>query len=207
MDPQTLSPASRQVEALLDGRADNSLQTYLRQEGARLLEARGDSPSRYELFAVRRNSGVGDDAFRVKPLPLGSYSETELYGAAGSALARFRTAVRTLADRAEAAAALPPEEIEYAHQTTLLWAEVGKLKEFLGVSAAITGVVAELRTARFQFLGKDTPPACVQALARALRQVAEARRLDVALVDEVVETLGRGGVDSLAPEALRAPHG
>ena len=207
MDPQTLSPTARQVEALIASRADNSLQTYLRQESARLIEARGETASRYVVFAVRENSDVGDDVFRVKPLPLVSYSEAQLYGAAGSPLARFKTVIRALADRAAAAAALPPGEVEYAHQTTLLWAEVGKLKDFLGVSAAITGIVAELRTARFQFLGKDTPPASVQALTQALRRVAEARRLDVDLVDEVVETMERGGVDPLAPEALRAAHG
>jgi hypothetical protein len=81
------------------------------------------------------------------------------------------------------------------------------LKEFIGTSPVISEIVAELRTARFQFLGKDTPPAAIHALASALRIIAEATRLDTALVDRVVETLDEGGIDSLAPEVFRDSDG
>ena len=98
---------------------------------------------------------------------------------------------------------MSPEEVEYGHQATLVWSEVGRLKEFIGTTAVVSEIVAELRTARFQFLGKDTPPAVIFALASAFRLVAEAKRLDTALVDRVVKTLEAAGIDPLAPEILR----
>ncbi len=90
---------------------------------------------------------------------------------------------------------------------TLLWADVARLNEFMGASTAISEIVAELRTARFQFLGKDTPESVLHALRAALKVVAEARRLDEGVVDRVVETLEAGGIDSLAPDALRDGDG
>jgi hypothetical protein len=138
---------------------------------------------------------------------VGTYSEETLYGAAGSPVVRFRSAIQALKVRAEEARSANPEEVEYSHQSTLLWAEVGRLKEFIGASPVITEIVAEFRTARFQFLGKDTPPAVIRAVAAALRLIAEAKRFDAALVDRVVEALEEGGIDSLAIDALRDSHG
>jgi hypothetical protein len=99
------------------------------------------------------------------------------------------------------------DDVEYGHQVALIWAEVGRLKEFIGVSSAISEIVAELRTARFQFLGKDTPLVSLQALASALRLIVEAKRLDSRLVDEMVNALEVGGVDSLAVDTLRESDG
>lgn len=204
---KSLSPASLQVEALLDTTEKNPLLDFLRQESLRQVEASGAVPSSYDIFAIRRNDQLGDEVFGPKRLYVGNYSDEALYGAAGSPLARFRSAIGALKVRAGRTASLNPEEVEYGHQAALLWAEVGRLKEFIGTSAVISEIVAELRTARFQLLGKDTPPAAIQAVATALRLVAEAKRLDAALVDRVVQTLEEGGIDSLAPDALRDPSG
>jgi len=84
---------------------------------------------------------------------------------------------------------------------------VGRLKEFIGSSPVISEIVAELRTARFQFLGKDTPTTVIKAISSALSLVTHAKRLDESLVDRVVEVLEAAEIDSLAPDALRNPHG
>ncbi len=102
---------------------------------------------------------------------------------------------------------MKPEEVEYGHQAALVWAEVGRCKEFIGISPVISEIVAELRTARFQFLGKDTPPRAIQAVALALSFAAEAKRFDTPLVDRIVKALEDGGIDSLAPDALRNSDG
>jgi hypothetical protein len=121
-------------------------------------------------------------------------------------MARFRFAIQSLKARAERTASLTPEDVEYGHEAAILWAEIGRLKEFIGNSSVVSELVAELRTARFQFLGKDTPAPTTQALASALRLVAEAKRFDTLLVDRVVEALEKGGFDPLAPDALRDSH-
>jgi hypothetical protein len=120
---------------------------------------------------------------------------------------RFRSAIRTLKARADRTGSVTPDEVEYGHQAALVWAEIGRLKEFIGTSAVISELIAELRTARFQFLGKDTPTVAMQAVASALRLITEAHRLDTSLVDRVVEVLEAGGIDSLAPDALRDSDG
>ena len=113
---------------------------------------------------------------------------------------------RALKERAESVASMDPSEVEYGHQVAHLWGDIGRLKEFMGVSSVISEIVAEFRTARFQFLRKDTPRKTARALAVALGLVTEAKRLDVVLVDRVVKALGDGGIDSLAQDALRDPH-
>lgn len=207
MESQTLSASSRQIEALLDSAEKNPLDDFLRQESSHQIESRGAIPSSYDIFAVRRNNHLGDEIFGPKRLLIGTYSEEALYGAAGSPSKRFRLAIQDLKIHAERAASVNPDEVEYGHQAALVWAEAGRLKEFLGTSPVVSEIVAEFRTARFQFLGKDTPPMTMQALSSALRLVAEAKRLDAPLVDRVVETLEVGGVDSLAPDVLRDFHG
>jgi hypothetical protein len=71
----------------------------------------------------------------------------------------------------------------------------------------LSEIVAELRTARFQFLGKDTPPMTIRAMALALRLVTDAKRLDAGLLDRVVGVLEEGGIDSLALDSMRDPNG
>lgn len=120
------------------------------------------------------------------------------------ALDGFRTAIRDLASIAERAASLLPDNIEYAHQVSLFWAGVGRLKDYLGISNSISELVSELRTARFQFLGKDTPPQLMQAMVKAFETVEQAKCYDEALVDDVVSLLEQAGVDSFAPDQLRS---
>lgn len=207
MNALMLTPDARQVESLLDSGDKNPLDDFLRQESQRHIEASGFIPSSYDVFAIRRNPQIGDEVFGPKRVHIGTYSEETLYGAAGSSAVRFRSAIQALRIRAEGAWSANPEEVEYSHQSTLLWAEVGRLKEFIGAAPAIAEIVAEFRTARFQFLGKDTPPAVIRAVAAAFRLVVEANRFDTALVDRIVEVLEQGGIDSMAPDALRDSHG
>jgi len=205
-DP-TPPPTSRQIEALLDSGKKNPLDDFVRQESLRQVEASGAAPSSYDIFAVRRNDQLGDEVFGPKRLHVGSYSEQALYGIVGSHVLRFRSAIQDLKGRAEKAASADPAEVEYGHQVALVWAEVGRLKEFIGSSPVISEIVAELRTARFQFLGKDTPTTVIKAISSALSLVTHAKRLDESLVDRVVEVLEAAEIDSLAPDALRNPHG
>ncbi len=149
----------------------------------------------WELLAVPR------------ALRTGAYSAEILYGEVGSDVARFRSTIKLLAGRASKIATLDPEEVEYGHQAALFWAEIGKVKEFIGTTPAISEIAAELRTARFQVLGKDTPPIAMKAVATALLLIAEAKRLDEPLVDRFVETLEAGGFDSFAQDALRDSRG
>jgi hypothetical protein len=207
MNSPTVSPAARQIESEFEQRGPNYLHSFFRDEGARQLEEKNLSPSDYEHYLVRKNQLAGDEVLGPKTLHAGRYSEEFLYGAAGSDTARFRSAIKALTATAEKVAASDPEAVEYGHWAALFWADVGRLKDFLGATNVITEIAAELRTARFQFLGKDTPLDFMRAVARALRLVADAKRLDEALVDLFVETLEAAGFDSFAPDALRDCHG
>ena len=207
MASHTLSPASSQIEALLDRDEKDSINDFLGQESLRHVEMAGCVPSSYDIFAVRRNHQLGDEIFGPRRLHVGSYSDEELYGIAGSPAGRFRSTVSARRVRVERASSLDPAGGADGHQTALVWTEIGRLKDFIGISPIISEIVAELRTARFQFLGMDTPLVTIRAVAAALCLVGQAKRLDAALVDQVVEALESGGVDSLAPDALREAHG
>lgn len=212
MSNRSLSQKARRVESLFESGNSNSLQVFALQEMTSAIESRGFSPSSYELFAVRKNDQAGQEVLGPKNLHVGNYSEEALYGAASSPLPHFRSAIRTLAARAARAAraasvaGLEPDEVEYSYQVTLFWADLGKLKDFLGVSTSVSELVTELLTARFQFIGKDTPASAMKALAQALAISAGAKRLDSAVVERVVDALEAGGIDSLAPDALRHTH-
>jgi len=205
MATQTLSPAARNIGSLLDGSESSHLNAFPRQEPS--LEIEGFATSNYDVFAVRRNDQAGNEVVGPKHLHVGTYSEEALYGAAGSLMVRFRSAIQALKVRAERAASVTPEEVEYGHQAALVWAEVGRLKEFIGTSPVVSEIVAELRTARFQFLGKDTPTTAMGAVVSALSLVAQAKRFDASLVDRIVAALEIGGIDSLAPDGLRDSDG
>ncbi len=203
MNQHTLSSASRKVEMLLESSGTNPVMDLLLQDSVQQVEGRGLTASNYDVFVIRQNEVVGQEIFGPKKLHVGNYSEEFLYGASGSHIVRFRSLVQTLRGRAHGITALKMDEIEYAHQVTLLWAEMGRLKEFLGLSPIISEIVAELRTAQFQFIGKDTPPTVVHAIASGLDLVMEAKRLDARLVDQLVDLLEEAGIDSLAIDALR----
>ena len=203
MSRQTISPTAARLENLLSQKSGNSLQDFSREVAHDFVLGKNLSPSDFSLFIVRNTKGVGDEIFGPKPLQVAKYTESELYGASGSSSARFRTALLACAARARQASGTGGEDVEYGHQATLLWAEVGRLKEFVGLTPDVSGMVAALRTARFQYLGKDTPPTAVKAIADAIGLVVEAARWDEALVDRFVDILELGGFDSFAPDALR----
>lgn len=207
MSTQLLSRSARHIENQFALQSSSWRQDDICGEAIRQLEGKGVSPSDYDVYLVRRNQLVGDEVVGPKTRPSGKYSEEVLYGAAGSPILRFLTAIQALRIRAERAAMMDPEEVEFGHQAALFWAEVGRLKELIGVSPVISEIVAEFRTARFCFLGKDTPRQAIQAMAAALQLVAASKRLDTAIVDRVVEILEAGGIDSLALDALRDSHG
>ncbi len=166
----------------------------------------------YDLFLVRRNDRVGTEIMGPKNFHVGNYSEQtlSLYGVAGSLQPKFRPALRALAQHAHKITQIAVEEtgpeierIEYFYQVTLFWADIGKLKEFLGISPELSELVTGFLTARFQFIGRDTPVSAMKVLAKALTIAADANRHDTALVDQVVDTLDAGGMDSLAFDVLR----
>lgn len=197
-----LSAAAQQIEAQLGQRNINPLQTFLRDETGRSLESKGLSHSEYDVYLVRRNKLAGEEVIGPKTLHTGKYSEDVLYGVTGSRLVSFLFAVRALGSRAETATT-NQDETEYGHQVALVWTEVGRLKEFLGASPVVSELVAEFRTARFQFLGIDTPRPTMKALSAALHLVANAQRFDTSLVDRVVEAMEAGGIDPLAQDSTR----
>lgn len=119
-------------------------------------------------------------------------------------LPHFRLAIRALAVKAAQIAALDEDGVEYSYQVTFFWFDVGKLKNFLGVSAHVSELVSEFLTARFQFIGKDTPQSAITAIARGLSIVTDAKRLDSSVVERVVDALESGGLDPLAVDALRS---
>lgn len=202
-----LTPAACQIEVQLQRRNSNPLQDYLNDEATRHLQEKGLGPSDYDMFLVRRNQFAGSEVFGPNAWHAGKYNEKTLYGAAGSPIFRFRSAIQALKILADKAKSIDPENVEYGHQATLFWSEVGKLKDFVGLSPVISEIVAEMRTARFQYLEKDTPLPALDAVAEALRLLTEANRLDPELVDVVVSILEEGGIDSLAQEGLREAHG
>jgi hypothetical protein len=206
MSNRLLSHRARQIENLFDSDKTNSLQAFALQEMSGVIEAKGYAPSHYSLVAVRKNELAGLEVFGPKNLPIGNYSEEVLYGAVSSPLPHFRSAIRTLAAKAAQIAALDEGDVEHSYQITLFWSDVGKLKDFLGVSAHVSELVSEFLTARFQFIGKDTPQSAIAAIAHAFSIATEARRLDSSVVERVVDALESGGLDSLAVDALRSAH-
>jgi hypothetical protein len=203
MNPQTLSSRSQRLEMLLESSGTNPVMDLLLQDSVQHVEGKGLTASNYDVFVIRQNEVVGQEIFGPKKMHIGNYSEEFLYGASGSHLVRFRSLIQALRGRAHGVTALKMDEIEYAHQVTLLWAEMGRLKDFLGLSPVISEIVAEFRIAQFQFIGKDTPLTVVHAIASGLDLIMEAKRLDARLVDQLVDLLEEAGIDSLAIDALR----
>jgi hypothetical protein len=152
---------------------------------------------------VRRNSEQGDDIINLKNVFLSQSSLATLYGAVDSPQIRFRFAIQNLKDTASSAQAAAPDSSEYVHQVNLLWSKITGLKEFFGTSPVIDEIVAELRTARFQHLRKDTPPIVVSSINRALEHLLQAQRFDDLLTDQIAEILESSGIDSLAIDSHR----
>lgn len=88
-----------------------------------------------------------------------------------------------------------------------MWSEIGQLKDFFKITDEIDELVAALRTARFQFLRRDTPPEVAGALAEVLEWMAQSVRVDVTLVDRVVDRLEAVGVDPFAQDAEARANG
>jgi len=205
MNRQSLSPVALAHENQLDQPGDSRANQQLRVFAERSPQAQQLEQGLYNVYVVRSHPSLGDEIFRLKaPVHLGSYSAQDLYGAGlGNPAIPFKNALGLLRDRATRLARLDPDTTEFGYQATLFWADVGALKSFIGISPVVTEVVAELRTLRFQFLRKDTPPPIFQGLARALGCFVESSRWDTSAVDQFVETLEEAGYDSLAIDALR----
>lgn len=200
--PPTLSPIAREIESHLGKGGNSELFEFLRQETQRQLEGIESGPSKYDIFVVRRNALLGDEIFGPEPLHVGSYSEETLYGAAGSQLSRFRSAIQDLKARAERAGALNTESADYGQHATQIWLDIDGLNQFFGVTPVISQIVAKLRVVRSQFYGKDIPLAAIRAITSGLGLIAEAKRLDTALVDRLIEKLHEGGISPAAPSDL-----
>jgi hypothetical protein len=207
MNRQLLSPPAHALENQLEEQGENRSKRQLRELAELSPAAQLVHSGSYQLCAIRSHPTAGTEIFGQKtPVLLGKYSEADLYGAFSNPTIAFKSALVLLTDRADRLAQLDPDDpdtADYGHQAALLWADVGALKSFIGTSPVVTEVVAELRTLRFQFLRKDTPPAIFQGLARALGCFVESSRWDTSAVDQFVETLEEAGYDSLAIDALR----
>lgn len=197
---------AEKIESQFGSSQPSHLKSFVRQQTLQKIESKGSEPGQYDIYAIRKDANLGDEILGPTPLHVGRFSEKALYGAAGSPVMHFRSSIQELKNQAERAASFDQESIDYGYHAALVWANVGRLKDFIGASPIITEIVAELRTARFQFLGKDTPVAAMQALAEGLALVAKAPRLDSLLVDKLVNILEKGGIDSLAQDALRNAH-
>lgn len=206
MSVSMLTSRAVHVEQQFDSEKSNFLRNFLEHEKATSVESKGLAPSNYEVFAVRRNANAGVEIFGPKKFAIGTYTEEALYGASTSPLPAFFSAVRTLQTKAEGIRTIEENEIEFAYQVTLFWAEVNKLSQFLGVSASVSEIVSELLTARAQFVKRDTPPGAIAAIADALRILSEAKRLNSLIVEKITDTLETGGIDPLAVDALRREY-
>lgn len=207
MSQQTLRPKAVALEKLFATPDSGTLLESVKRDASRQLADKGIAASNYEFYAVRSNVQVGSEIFGPHKLHLGAYDEDTLYGKHTSPAFRFRDAGKRLAAHAQSCANLSEEPLEYAHQTVLLWSEVGQLKDFFGVADEIDELVAALRTARFQFLRNDTPPSVAVALAEALGWIAQAPAIDLALVDRVVDRLEAAGIDTFAQDAATGVNG
>jgi hypothetical protein len=203
MNHQLLARKGTEFDQLLDSPDDNSAKQRIR-ELARLSPMAQQLPAAsYDVFTVRRNSESDAEIFSQKNVLLGTYRGEDLYGTDGSRIVAFKSALQGLRLRVEQILKIDAESVEYAHQVALLWSDVGHLKDFLGASPEITELVAELRTARFQFLRRDTPVAMLDSMAKALRFVGDSPRWNAEMVDRFVEILEEAGFDSLAIDGLR----
>jgi hypothetical protein len=211
MNRQSLSPVVLAHEYQLEQPGDNRAKQELSAFAKRSPRAQQMERASYDLYAVRSHPTVGTEIFATKlQVHLGNYSERDLYGKGlGNPTIAFKSALSLLKDRADRLTLLDPDDpdtAEYGHQAALLWADVGALKSFIGTSPVVTEVVAELRTLRFQFLRKDTPPAIFQSLATALGGLIETAAWNTSAVDRLVETLEHAGYDSLVIDSLRVPN-
>jgi len=203
MNHQLLARKGTEFDQLLDSPGDNSAKQRIR-ELARLSPMAQQLPAAsYDVFTVRRNSDSDAEIFSQKNVLLGTYRGEDLYGTDGSRIVAFKSALQGLRLLVEQILKIDAESVEYAHQVALLWSDVGHLKDFLGTSPEITELVAELRTARFQFLRRDTPVAMLDSMAKALRFVGDSPRWNAEMVDRFVEILEEAGFDSLAIDGLR----
>ena len=205
MSNKLLSPRAQVLEKQWEEPGDNRYKRQLPELAALSPVAQQAPSGTYNLYMVRNHPEAGSEIFGPKTLHLGKYSEADLYGSSsGSPVIAFKSALAALKDQAARIGQLDEDTLECGHQATLFWADVGALKTFIGVSPVITEIVTELRTARFQFLRRDTPPSIFKALETALGLFLDSARWeDPSAVDQFVEILEKAGYDSLVIDALR----
>lgn len=192
MPSQFDNPVAREIELLLDAEGRNSLKDFLISEAKPAAFSESFQQNRYDLFIVQNRQDGAHDTFKLN---LGSYSEEELYGLAKSPSVRFRREAARLLEYAKRILALAQAEVEFEHQATLLWSDIGRLTGFLGTSDELNEVVANLRVARAQFVARPTPRVVVQALADVLGLLQQNAWLGTTCVDTVLDLLEKAGVD------------
>jgi hypothetical protein len=191
----------------LEAPGDNHVKRRVGEVAELGMKAKRLPSATYDLYVIRKDPIDGEDIFKQQPVKVGTYSEDVLYGKEGSLRIAFKAELENLRAACDELARMEAASLEYAQQSTLTWARVGRLKAFLGKDPVITELVAELRTARYQFLRRETPGDFFRGLGIALRLVTESRRWDADLVDAFVEALESVGHDSLAVDALRTGDG
>jgi hypothetical protein len=193
-----LSPKAEHIESQFEAEKPNQLQRFAGQEAARVLESKGLSPSKYDLWAVRHNEQAGQEILKPRNVAIGSYTEDFMFGAAISALPQFRSAIRHLSESAVNIAKLSADSSEYSYQVTIFWAAVGKLKEFLGINPLVSQFIGLFLTVKFQFRKKDTPTSAIAAVGKGLQLVADAKRYDKVALMACAEAMESGGIDCFA---------
>lgn len=207
MSQQILRPKAAALERFLAASDSGTLLESLKRDASRQLADAGVAASNYDFYAVRRNAQAGSEVFGPHQLHIGAYDEETLYGKYASPAFRFRDAIKRLAVHARHCVGASDDPLEFAHRAVLLWSEIGQLKDFFGIADEIDEIIAALRTARFQFLRRDTPTDVISGLAESLDWIAQAPAMDVALVDRVVDRLEAVGVDTFAQDAISGENG
>jgi hypothetical protein len=149
---------------------------------------------------------VGPEIFGPARIQGGSYSSEQLYGATQSLIPHFRSKIRGLEQKVAGVTKCEEYDAQYFYEVTLFWAEVGKLSEFLGASREVDEIITNLTTARFLFLGKDTPMVAIVAVGAAMKLVTAANRITFAVADQVGDVLEAAGLDLLVVDSLRDPN-
>lgn len=206
MNPRQVTSKAQHVEQHFDSPGTNLLKEFIDQEKSVALEAKGLMASHYKLVAVRTNDAAGSEIFSPKNVYIGDYPEDLMYGATSSPLPQFQSAIRALFAKARKIETLEQDDIEYSYQVTLFWSDLAKLTKFIGLSAHVSEIIAELLTARYQFLGKDTSKSAMGAISNALGIATEAKRFDSSVSEKMADALEAGGMDPLVLDSLRNMH-
>ena len=183
-----------------------SLPSFLKSEASNVIDSKRSETSKYAMYLVRESPNTGPEIFGPTRIHGDTYTSEQLYGAVKSPIPHFRSKLRGLEAKAGEITKCEEYAAEYFYEVTLFWAEVGKLSEFLGASREVDEIITNLTTARFLFLGKDTPMAAIEAVGAAMKLATTANRITFAVADQVADVLEAAGLDLLVVDSLRDPH-